>query len=148
MAARRDRSKHDGGVLILIQEHILFEEIDTGTIWIAERAESVAIVSHSLLFVCCYRLDVLTWITFWIHMLQCHRLFVEILMSMNLPGCISTTLQALAQQHWIFANPEVYINGSTFQFGLMPFWIQCYQKILAQLKHFQISTPLIMLLFC
>ena len=54
VAARRDRSKHGGGVLILIREYILFEEIDTATFSIAERAELVAIISHSLLFVCCY----------------------------------------------------------------------------------------------
>ena len=55
MATRRDRSKHGDGVLILIQEHILFEEVDTTEISIAEKAELVAIISHSLLIVCCYR---------------------------------------------------------------------------------------------
>ena len=49
VAARRDRSKHGGCVLILIREHILFEEIDTAAISIAERAKLVAIISHSLL---------------------------------------------------------------------------------------------------
>ena len=49
VAARRDRSKHGGGILILIQEHILFEEIDTAAFSTAESA------THSLLFVCCYR---------------------------------------------------------------------------------------------
>ena len=55
VASRRDRSKYGGGVLILIREHILFKEIDTTAILIAEKAELVAIISHSLLFVCCYR---------------------------------------------------------------------------------------------
>ena len=55
VAARRDRSKHGGGVLILIQEHILFEEIDTTDFSVAEKAELVAITFNSLLFVCCYR---------------------------------------------------------------------------------------------
>ena len=55
VAARRDRSKHGGGVLILTREHILFQEINTTAFSIAERVELVAIISHSFLFVCCYR---------------------------------------------------------------------------------------------
>ena len=37
-----------------IQSHILFEEVDTAEILVAEKAELVAIISHSFLFVCCY----------------------------------------------------------------------------------------------
>ena len=55
VAARWDRSKHGGGVLILIQEHILFKEIDTAAISIAKRTKLVSIVSHSFLLVYCYR---------------------------------------------------------------------------------------------
>ena len=54
--ARRDKSKHGYGILILIQEHnILFEEISTTDFSIAEKGELVAITINSLLFVCCYR---------------------------------------------------------------------------------------------
>jgi len=55
VAARWDRSKHGGSVLILIQEHILFEEIYTTDFSIAEKAELIAITIDSLLFACCYR---------------------------------------------------------------------------------------------
>ena len=55
VAARQYRSKHGSGILILIQEHVLFEEIDTTDFSIAEKAELVAITINSLLFVCCYR---------------------------------------------------------------------------------------------
>ena len=55
VAARRDRSLHGGVVLILAQEAILFEEIDTSTIAVLETVELVAISCYDTLFVCCYR---------------------------------------------------------------------------------------------
>ena len=90
VTTRRDRSKHGGGILILIQEHILFEEVDTAAISVAEKAELVTIISHSFLFGQPSSVDV-TLLTnldhLWINiLLQCHRLFVEISTSMNLPG--------------------------------------------------------------
>ena len=53
VAARRDRSRHGGGVLILAQEAILFEEIDASTIAVPETAELVAISCYDTLFLCC-----------------------------------------------------------------------------------------------
>ena len=55
VAARRDRTKYGGGVLILAQETILFEEIDTSIIAVPEKAELVAVSCCDTLFVCCYR---------------------------------------------------------------------------------------------
>ena len=55
VAARRDRTKHGGGVLILVQETVLFEEIDTSIIAIPEKAELVAVSCYDTLFICCYR---------------------------------------------------------------------------------------------
>ena len=53
VAARRDRTKYGGGVLILTQETILFEEIDTSAVAKLETAELVAISCYDTLFVCC-----------------------------------------------------------------------------------------------
>ena len=55
VAARRDRTKYGGGMLILMQETNLFEEIDTSTVAKPETAELVAISCYDILFVCCYR---------------------------------------------------------------------------------------------
>ena len=54
IAARRDRTRHGGGVLILARDSCLFDEIDTTTVAIPCTAELVAIVYHELLIVCCY----------------------------------------------------------------------------------------------
>ena len=54
VAARRDRSKHGGGVLILLREVILFEEIDTAVFSIVEKAELVAVCVQSFIIICCY----------------------------------------------------------------------------------------------
>jgi len=43
VAARRDRSRqHGGGVIIMVRENILFDEIDTTAVSIAEVSEVVA----------------------------------------------------------------------------------------------------------
>ena len=55
VAARRDRSKHGSGVLILLREVILFKEISTAVFSIAEKAELVAVRVQSFIIVCCYR---------------------------------------------------------------------------------------------
>ena len=55
IAARRDRPRRRGGVLILARDSCLFDEIDTTTVAIPCTAELVAIVYHELLIVCCYR---------------------------------------------------------------------------------------------
>ena len=55
IAARRDRTRHGGGVLILARDSCLFDEIDTTTVAVPCTAELVAIVYHELLIVCCYR---------------------------------------------------------------------------------------------
>lgn len=55
VAARRDRSRHDSGVIIMVQEKILFDEIDTMAISLPEVSEIVAINYRELSIVCCYR---------------------------------------------------------------------------------------------
>ena len=130
MAARRDRSKHGGGELILIQEHILFEEIYTTDFSIAEKAELIAITIDSLLFACCYRQPSSADVTL-ITKLDC---LLDRYPSTSPIICgdfnvyESTWLQSshtssAGQQHWTFVNLEAYINGSTFQLDLMQFWM-------------------------
>ena len=55
VVARRDRSKYGGGVLILLQEHILFKEINTTMISVTGKAELVAVRVHCFLIACSYR---------------------------------------------------------------------------------------------
>ena len=55
VAARHDRTKYGGGVLILAMETILFDEVDTSFTSAPERAEMVAISCYGALIVCCYR---------------------------------------------------------------------------------------------
>ena len=55
IAARHDQSLHGGGVIIMIQENLLFDEIDTSTVSLPEVAEIVAIGHHEFLIACCYR---------------------------------------------------------------------------------------------
>ena len=55
VAARRDRSLHGGGVIIMVHESILFDEVDTTAISVPELSEVVAIHHQDLLLVCCYR---------------------------------------------------------------------------------------------
>ena len=55
IAARRDRSLHGGGVIIMVQENLLFDEIDASMVSLPEVAEIVAIGHCEFLIVCCYR---------------------------------------------------------------------------------------------
>ena len=55
VVARRDRSKHGGGVIILVREAVLFDEVDTTTISSPGVSEIVAINHCGFLIVCCYR---------------------------------------------------------------------------------------------
>lgn len=127
MVARRGRSKHGGGVLILIREHILFEETDTTDFSVAEKVELVAITINSLLFVCCYRqpssADVTLITKLDHHVDRYPSTSPETLMFINLLGYNPSTHRVLVQQHWTFVNLEVYINWSTFQLDSMQFWI-------------------------
>ena len=124
VAARQDRSKHGGDVLIISHEVILLEEINTTVFSIVEKAELVAIHVQSFTIVCCYRQPSSVDVTLLYnldHLLDKHSsLSLGILMSTNPPPAI---LQVLVQQHWTFVNPEVYINWLIFQLVLMPFWI-------------------------
>ena len=55
VATRRDRSKHGGGVVVMVRETILFDEVDTTTISSPGVSEIVAIRHCGFLIVCCYR---------------------------------------------------------------------------------------------
>jgi len=55
VAAHSDRSQHGGGVIIMVQENIFFDEIDTTAVSIPELSEVVAIKYCEFLIVCCYR---------------------------------------------------------------------------------------------
>ena len=55
MASRWDRSQHGSGVIIMVQENILFDKIDTTAISLPEVSEIVAISHREFLIVCCYR---------------------------------------------------------------------------------------------
>ena len=55
VAACRDRSKHGSGIVIMVRETILFNEVDTMTVSLPEISEVVAISIFRLLIVCCYR---------------------------------------------------------------------------------------------
>jgi len=55
VAARRDRSKHGGGVIIMVRETVLFDEIDTTNVSSPGASKVVAISHCGLLFVCYYR---------------------------------------------------------------------------------------------
>ena len=54
IAACCDRSLHGGGVIIMIQENLLFDEIDTSLVSLPEVAEIIAIGHREFLIVCCY----------------------------------------------------------------------------------------------
>ena len=55
VAARRDRSKYGGSVIIMVHETVLFDKIDTTTISSPCVSEVVAISHCGFLIVCCYR---------------------------------------------------------------------------------------------
>ena len=55
VASHRNRSQHGGGMIIVIQENILFDEIDATAVSLPEVSEIVAISHHEFLIVCCYR---------------------------------------------------------------------------------------------
>ena len=55
VAARHDQSQYGGGVIIMVRENILFDEIDTTAVSIPEVSEVVAIKYCEFLIVCCYR---------------------------------------------------------------------------------------------
>jgi len=54
IAARGDRTKHGGGMIILIKDCLLFEEIDTLSLSVARVAELVTISCNGIIFICCY----------------------------------------------------------------------------------------------
>ena len=54
VAARQDRSLYGGGVIIMVHETVLFDEIGTTCISIPELSEIVAICHHNLLITCFY----------------------------------------------------------------------------------------------
>jgi len=55
IAAYHDRSLHGGSVIIMVQESILFDEIDTSKVSMREVSEAFAIAYCEFLIVCCYR---------------------------------------------------------------------------------------------
>ena len=55
MGARLDQSQHGGGVIIMVLENILCDEIDKTTISLPEVSEVVAISYREFMIVCCYR---------------------------------------------------------------------------------------------
>ena len=55
VASRRDRSRHGGGVVIMVQENFLFDEIDTTAVSLPDVPKIVAISHREFLIVFCYR---------------------------------------------------------------------------------------------
>ena len=54
IAACRNGSLHGVGAIIIVQEKILFDEIDALTVSLPEVSKTVAISHHESLIVCCY----------------------------------------------------------------------------------------------
>ena len=54
MSSRHNRTKHGGGVIILIKDCLLFDEIDTSSLSVARVTELVTISCNGIIFICCY----------------------------------------------------------------------------------------------